>query len=154
NLPLPGSPAFAALATVAYTGPAHSGNGADLRANRANRAPTVDGKLDDWSGATSWSAASVVKDSKLTAPKNAADLSARFLVGYDDSGFYLGTVVTDDVHVENKLTRDFELWKGDDVELWFDTNLAGDFTKDPGDADDFQLGLSPGDFQGFTPQAV
>ncbi|HMA37784.1 MAG TPA: sugar-binding protein, partial [Chloroflexia bacterium] len=152
--PILGGAAFGPPSGVAYTGPRRAGNGDDLRANRALQAPTIDGALDDWSGAAHWPAPYVVADPKLTPPQGAADLSAAFLIGYDDTNFYLGATITDDVHVQNGLTRGLELWKGDDVELWFDTNLAGDFTLDPGNDDDFQLGFSPGDFAQFGPEAA
>jgi hypothetical protein len=150
--PILGGPAFAAAGPITYTGARREGNGADLHANRANRAPTIDGKLDDWAGATRWPAQYRITD--LSAAKNAADLSANFMVGYDTSGFYIGATITDDVHVQNKLTRGSELWKGDDIELWFDTDLPGDFKVDPGNKDDVQIGLSPGDFAQLGAEAV
>jgi hypothetical protein len=149
--PIFGGPAFAAAGPVTYTGARRQGNGADVHANRANRAPTIDGKLDDWQGATRWPAQYRVTD--LPAAKNAADLSANFMIGYDTSGFYIGAVITDDVHVQNKLTRGYQLWKGDDIELWFDTDLPGDFKVDPANQDDVQIGLSPGDFAQLGPEA-
>ena len=79
-----------------------------------------------------------------------ADLSANFAFAYDDANFYSSAVITDNVHVQTARTRGLELWKGDDVELWFDTNLPGDFTLDPPMRErcktTVQLGLSPGDF--------
>ncbi|HUS15770.1 MAG TPA: protein kinase [Chloroflexia bacterium] len=152
------TPAFTAPAAVAYAGPRRdaAGSGADLHANRAQRAPTVDGKLDDWTGASTWPAAYRVTD--LPGATGPADLSAQFLIGYDATNFYLGAVVTDNIHVQNAKTRGTELWKGDDIELWFDTNLAGDFSLDPGNQgtlkDDFQLGFSPGDFAGLAAESV
>ena len=150
--PILGGPAFAAAGPITYTGARRQGNGADVHANRANRAPTIDGKLDDWQGATHWPAQYRVTD--LSAAKNAADLSANFMFGYDTSGFYIAATITDDVHVQNKLTRGSELWKGDDIELWFDTDLPGDFKVDPANQDDVQIGLSPGDFAQLGPEAV
>jgi hypothetical protein len=150
--PILGGPAFAAAGPITYTGARRQGNGADVHANRANRAPTIDGKLDDWAGATHWPAQYRVTD--LSAAKNAADLSANFMFGYDTSGFYIAATITDDVHVQNKLTRGSELWKGDDIELWFDTDLPGDFKVDPANQDDVQIGLSPGDFAQLGPEAV
>ena len=50
------------------------------------------------------------------------------------------------------------LWQGDHVELWFDTQLQLDFNSESDSEDDFQLGISPGndkdvpaDFFFFTP---
>jgi hypothetical protein len=65
----------------------------------------------------------------------------------------VAAVVTDNVHVQSTRTRGGDLYKGDDIEIWFDTDLAGDFASREGNADDFQLGLSPGDFEGLAPEA-
>lgn len=160
--PAGGDSPFAAPAPVTYRGPFNKegsqDTGADLHANRANRAPTIDGRLDDWGGAARWPAAYLVQDSRLTDPAGAADLSAGFMIGYDAANFYLGATITDNIHVQNAKTRGLELWKGDDVELWFDTDLPGDFGLDPGNAgplqDDYQVGLAPGDFGSLAPEAV
>jgi hypothetical protein len=148
------STAFAAPAPVSYTGPRRQGKGADVHANRANRAPTIDGSLDDWSGASSWPAASLLLDDAHHPWKDPADLSASFLIGYDDSQFYLGAVITDNTHVQNEMTRDLALYKGDDIELWFDRDLPGDFDNAKANDDDLQMGLSAGDFGRLGPQAV
>ena len=66
----------------------------------------------------------------------------------------MAVVVTDDLHVQNAQTRGENLWKGDDVELWFDFDLAGDFDRTAGNADDVQVGLSAGDFAKLGPEAV
>ena len=155
SLPVPAlGPAFAAPAAITYTGPRRQGNGDDLHANRAQRAPTIDGKLDDWAGANTWPARYPAPG--LRPPTSTADLSATFAFAYDDANFYSSAVITDNVHVQTARTRGLELWKGDDVELWFDTNLPGDFTLDPANAgalqDDWQLGLSPGDFAAQAPE--
>ena len=146
--------AFAAPAPVAGTGPVRQDNGSDVHANHALHAPTIDGKLGDWTGANTWPAANALADAKVSRPTGPSDLSAGFVFGYDATNFYLGATITDNVHVQNNLTRGLELWKGDDIELWFDTDLAGDFTLDPGNGDDVQLGLSPGDFAKLGAEAV
>jgi hypothetical protein len=157
GLPVPTlGPAFAAPAAVTYTGPRRTGNGDDLHANRALRAPTIDGNLDDWAGAASWPARYPAPG--LRPPTSTADLSATFAFAYDDANFYASAVITDNVHVQTARTRGLELWKGDDVELWLDTNLAGDFAVDPANAgalkDDWQIGLSPGDFAALAPESI
>ncbi len=146
--------AFAAPAPQTWTGPLRRDNGGDIHANHANRAPTIDGSLADWTGANTWIAANELADAKVSRPTDPADLSAGFVFGYDATNFYLGATITDNVHVQNSLTRGLALWQGDDIELWFDTDLAGDFTLDPGNGDDVQLGLSPGDFAKLGPEAV
>jgi hypothetical protein len=93
-------------------------------------------------------------------PQGPDDLSAQFQFAWDDNNFYVAAIITDDVHVQFAGTRGYDLFKGDDIEMWFDLDLAGDFDK-PHDfvkgtnsGDDFQLGLSPGDFGELLPEAV
>ena len=144
-------PGFDAPVAVTYQGPLRKDNGADIRLGRARRPPTIDGDLADWAGATAFTPRHLVLNQGW---KGVDDLTARFGAAYDADSFYIAVVVTDDVHVQHAQTRGNNLWRGDDVELWFDLKLADDFTRDPGDADDWQIGLSPGDFAAFPPEAV
>ena len=104
-------------------------------------------------GRRRWPAPFAVTDAPLTPPRDPADMSAAFLFGYDDTAFYLGAVITDDVHVQTAQTRDGNLWNGDEVEIWLDTNLPGDFDVDPLNGDDFQFAFSPGNFADLGAQA-
>jgi len=71
------------------------------------------------------------------------DLAASFKIGWDASYLYLGVKVRDDVFVQNATGQD--LFKGDSLEVLMDTNVPGDFYYNVDSADDFQLGISPGD---------
>lgn len=53
--------------------------------------------------------------------------------------------VRDDTPVQTQ--SGWEMFRGDSVELWLDTDLAGDFDTREGNADDWQFGFSPGNFQ-------
>ena len=64
---------------------------------------------------------------------------------------YLAVQVTDDVHAQNA-TGD-AIFKGDDVDLQIDADLAGDFDTDALNADDGQIGLSPGNLQNRSPES-
>ena len=123
-------------------------NGSPVTAAFLPSPPSIDGQLGDWSstsysvdqvsfGAASWSGSS--------------DLSATFRIGWDTQNLYLALSVTDDTHVQ--VSRASQLYKGDDVEIQLDVDLVGDFHTRTMSADDYQLGLSAGDFRNRLPEA-
>ena len=146
--------AFATPGPHVYTGPTRKANGPDINVPQALMPPAIDGDLSDWAG----SSPNPVKVPYFSAGnslwKGTQDLSASFYFAWDANDFYVGAIITDDVHVQLPTTRGYNLYYGDDVELWFDTNLPGDFTTADGNSDDYQLGLSPGDFKTLGPEAV
>jgi serine/threonine protein kinase len=150
----PGAARFQEPGERTYSGPVRENNGPDIRIPLALVPPTMDGNLADWAGAAPgpFPATNVTYEQgrQWAGPD---DLGAEFKFAWDSSNFYVAVVVTDNVHVQTTRTRGTDLYKGDDVELWFDTDLAGDFASREGNADDFQLGLSPGDFEGLAPEA-
>lgn len=155
-----GAVRFQAPGPITYSGPVRTGNGPDIRVPRALEPLTIDGDLSDWAGAEQWAVPAFenityinekVRDLRWEGPD---DLSATFHFAWDDSNFYIGTVVTDDVHVQTAATRSYSLYNGDDIEIWFDLDLVGDFDAGTGNGDDYQLGLSPGDFASQGPEAV
>jgi serine/threonine protein kinase len=150
----PGAQRFAEPGPRTYNGPPREGNGPDISIPLALVPPVIDGNLDDWAGA----APGPFPAPHITYEKGREwggpdDLGAEFNFAWDSSNFYVAVVVTDNVHVQTTRTRGGDLFKGDDIEIWFDTDLAGDFVSREGNADDFQLGLSPGDFEGLAPEA-
>ncbi|HEX8229087.1 MAG TPA: protein kinase [Chloroflexia bacterium] len=154
-----GTNRFQAPGPTTYSGPVRTGNGPDIHVPRSLQPITIDGDVSDWAGAEQWAvpAADItyinekVRDLRWEGPN---DLSATFNFAWDDANFYIGAVVTDDVHVQTANTRSYSLYNGDDIEIWFDLDLAGDFNAAAGNGDDFQLGLSPGDFASHGPEAV
>lgn len=116
-------------------------NGTPVTASYVSTPPTIDGDLSDWSalpesadintfGASYWSGTS--------------DLSADFNVQWDDDNLYLAVDVTDDVH--SQTYSGYNLYKGDEVEILLDANLASDLNTAVLDSDDYQIALSPGNF--------
>lgn len=150
---------FLAPGPVTYAGSLRKDNGPDIHVPHALLPVTIDGDLSDWAGAEQWAVAAPyityinpnVKGLQWDGPK---DLSATFNFAWDDTYFYVSAVVTDETHVQTAGSRNYDLYKGDDVEIWFDTDLAGDFQTPSANGDDYQIGLSPGDFAGLGPQAV
>jgi hypothetical protein len=101
----------------------------------------VDGLLDEWSASTVEVANVVFGSEHWDGP---ADLSSRAFFAYDTRNLYLAASVTDDI-VSQPSTGD-QLHLGDSLELQLDTDLAGDFQSKTYSTDDWQIGLSPGDF--------
>lgn len=80
------------------------------------------------------------------------DLSTQAWVGWSADGLYMAFNVTDDKLVQN--TADANIWHGDYMELQVDTELMADYG-DPGmSGDDYQIGISVGDFAGRAPATI
>lgn len=84
-----------------------------------------------------------------TGPK---DLSAQAWVGWATEGLYLAFKVLDDKLVQT--ASDAGLWHGDYMELQLDTQLEKDYTDSEMSDDDYQLGISTGDFAKVPPALI
>ncbi len=114
-----------------------------LVASRPATAPTIDSDLSEWTldlrldqnafGGDQWT--------------GVGDDAAEYALAWDDNRLYLAVRVSDDVFVQTQ--RGETIFRGDSLELLFDSELGGDFTSTELSADDTQLGLSPGDFAGI-----
>lgn len=78
------------------------------------------------------------------------DLSAKVYSMWDEEKLYLFFDITDDRLRQTQ--QGVNMWKGDHVELWFDTSFL-DVKAKPANNDDFQIGLSTGDFDSLPPEA-
>jgi GH18 family chitinase len=114
----------------------------------------IDGKLDDWPGASTFS----LKDKSQIAYKLSSnswtgpqDLSADIWVGWAEDGLYFAVKVVDNQHVQT--SADSSLWHGDYVEWQLDTQLEQDYNEPGMNADDYQIGISAGDFANVPPVA-
>ena len=101
--------------------------------------PVLDGDWGEWT-TTQFPISYVVygKDSW----SNKDDLEAAFRIGWDNNYLYLAVKVRDDKYVQK--ATGVEIYKGDSIELLLDVDLYGDFYDQTLNADDYQLGLSPG----------
>jgi hypothetical protein len=79
------------------------------------------------------------------------NFSAEAWAGWTAEGLYFAFQVKDDIHVQPK--ADSDLWHGDHIELQFDTLLDKDYTNPGMNDDDYQIGLSLGDFDKVPPVA-
>lgn len=117
-------------------------NGTPVTVAYRNETITIDGDLSDWT-TTSYTANETVPyaGSGWSGP---GDLSATFHIVWDADYLYLAVKRTDDTFVQTSWGR--YMYKGDDVEIQLDTDLAGDFYTASMSQDDYQIGLTPGNF--------
>ncbi len=110
--------------------------------------PVIDGDLTEWTDVpTTTSSYQVYAHSSWDGTK---DVSAAWQLGWDEANLYVAVTVTDDTHVQTQTGN--QIFRGDSVDMQFDTDRAGDYgpTLSP---DDFQLILSPGNFADLPPSA-
>jgi len=117
-------------------------NGSPVTAVYLSAAPVIDGVLNEWSS-TAYRADKTVPSagSNWSGP---SDLSATFYIGWDANALYIGVSRTDDTIVQ--ISTSYNMYKGDDVEIHLDVDLPGDFSSVTMSADDYQMGLSAGNF--------
>lgn len=123
-------------------------NGTPVTAALLTTPPTIDGDLSEWT-TSAYPAGHIVHGATLWT--GGSDLSAVFYAGWDASNLYLAVRVTDDQFVQ--VSTGALMYRGDIVELQFDADLSGDFDQDTLSSDDYQIGLSPGNFDGILPEA-
>ncbi len=129
--------------------PARVRPGEALRVPHAARPPVLDGAL-----AGDWAGEGYPVDYVVYGPENLSgpnDLNGRLWFAWDDQTFYLATLVQDDVF--SQPSRGEQLYLGDSVEIQWDVDLQGDFDSNEFNADDWHIGLSPGNFRDTPPEA-
>jgi len=108
--------------------------------------PPIDGDLTEWTTLPYPISEPIWGTANWRGP---ADLSAAWQAAWDDLFLYLAVRVKDDTFVQNATGEN--LYKGDSLEVWLDTD-PGSRTTALGDHD-FQLGLSPGNLTSPPAQA-
>jgi hypothetical protein len=103
-------------------------------------APVIDGVWDEWGGVQAYTCNYVVYGGEQRT--DSADLGASVKIGWDWNYLYLATKISDDIYAQNASGQD--LYKGDSLELLFDSYLFEDFYWAEMSNDDYQLGISPG----------
>ncbi len=138
----PPSPAPVATSTSAPAGSQPSRpNGPLIHAVHFSSSPAIDAQGSEWpSNLPNAIDQLVFKAPNFNGP---FDQSGRFAMGWDANNLYLYVVIQDDVHVQTQHGE--TLFQGDSLEIQFDADLGGDFSDNHLSADDFQLGLSPGE---------
>jgi len=123
-------------------------NGTPMEASFLAQAPTVDGDLGEWS-TTPYSLTQLVYGASRWS--GLADSSAVLYLGWDDTHLYLAARVTDDQYVQ--VSKGSSLYLGDGLEIQLDADLASDFFVAELSGDDYQIGLSAGNFGSIAPGA-
>ena len=123
-------------------------NGLPVTAEYLTQPPVIDGDLSEWTGDQYGVNNVVFGASNWTG---GADLSGTYSVGWDSANLYLAIKVTDDKFVQ--MSKGAYIYKGDSAEILLDSNLAGDFSGASLSTDDYQIGLSPGNFGSIQPEA-
>ncbi|MFP3855382.1 MAG: sugar-binding protein [Anaerolineales bacterium] len=123
-------------------------NGQLLTAIRLQQPPTIDANLEEWPNQR-YSATEVVYGRSNWS--SGSDLSASFILAWDEANLYLAADVNDDTHVQ--LGRGNTIYQGDSLEILLDAMLHADFNTTQLSPDDFQVGLSPGDFNSRPTEA-
>jgi hypothetical protein len=137
----PADAAMLAQARLSGLARYRSGNGGVLFAYPAAATVRVDGDLTEWE-TTTYPLRDVAFGRE--AWRDAADLSGLLQLVWDETYLYLAIQARDDRHVQERYGRN--LYLGDSMELQFDGDLQRDFEDEVFSADDFQIGISPGNF--------
>jgi hypothetical protein len=114
---------------------------------RLTTAPTLNADLSDWpEGPTAVSSHVVHRSDGVTRSPSA---QAVWRLGWDEDNLYVGTAVTDDIHVQTQQGN--QIFRGDSLELQIETNPTRNArTLGP---TNFQIALSPGNFGDIPPSA-
>jgi hypothetical protein len=128
-----------------------SSNGPDITATAITFPISIDGDLSEWQGLPCMVVDKMnqISYGDTTQWSGPEDLSGEVCYGWDNENLYIAFRVWDSIIVQ-KFTGS-SLWKGDHVELWFDTQLQLDFDSAEAGDDDYQIGVSPGDFRSVSP---
>jgi len=114
-----------------------------LTVPRAATAPTIDGDLSDFTGETYTIPNTALWEGETT---DAADLTGKFQVEYDDQYLYVAVDVTDDTVVSNIAPNDIKgHWRSDSVEITIDPSGAG---ASENTLTTFKTGIFPFDTEG------
>lgn len=76
--------------------------------------------------------------------------SAVYYLGWDSNYFYMAMEVNATPVVQMAVGSN--MWQGDHIELWFDTELQKDFDLTQPNKAIFQIGISPGNFDFLRPE--
>jgi hypothetical protein len=120
----------------------------DIVVGRMLAPATLDAEAAEWAGVGAIPSAYRV----FAAPEwdGSDDLDVSWQLAWDPENLYGFVTVVDDSHVQTQAGN--SAFRGDSVELQIDTERDADFG--PGfSPDDFQISLSPGDFQSIPPSA-
>ncbi len=122
-----------------------------LTASKAVQPVKIDGKLDDWDK-VSWTLLNKRTQAVYGPGAWAGPHDAGFKIAFawEPEALLIAVDATDNVLVQE--FKGADMWEGDHVELWVDADLYGDYNEAVNSSDDFQFGLSPGNFKDVPPE--
>lgn len=120
----------------------------DTLAIRIEEPIFVDGNLAEWPAVVPLISEHIVYQDESW--DGSEDLVLIWQLAWDDIYLYLGITAVDDIHVQTETGN--QVYKGDSVSLQIDTDRAGDLSAQVS-PDDFQIDISPGNFDNIPPSA-
>jgi len=108
---------------------------------------TIDGRLEDWNDVPGTISLNTQEHATYSGAnwKGPQDLSAQVQLAWRQEALFVAVKVTDNVFRQSE--RGSNLWKGDHVELYLDTAPDTDAGNNVFGPRQFQIGISPGNFQ-------
>ncbi len=104
--------------------------------------PIIDGDPGDWVGIWYTANYPTFGQGFFAGQK---DLSAEFKLGWDAEYLYIGIQVRDSLFAQQATGS--QIYRGDSLEIFLDSDLGGDFSSNVLSGDDFQFGFSPGNLR-------
>jgi hypothetical protein len=124
-----------------YSGPAIRG-GPSIVADYMESANALDGDLAGWTPPIQKVIDEVVYGEEYHTGD--ADCSGTVQVGWNEDYLFLGVRVKDDKYVQEAVKE--QIYLGDSIEILFDRYVSGDYYLQAMTSDDYQLGISPGQY--------
>lgn len=132
--------------TTAFEGPAVR-PGPSITADYLDKNLTIDGDLYEWDSPIQKVINYVVFGAGYWS--NAEDSSGTVVAAWDEDYLYIGVRVIDEKYVQQ--ATDEKIYLGDSIEVHFDRYVSADYSLHTMSADDYQIGISPGQY-GITTQ--
>jgi hypothetical protein len=110
-------------------------NGGTVEAYYTSTAPAIDGSAADWPDA--------MLEKVPYAVVGSTDNRAKFALRWNNTYLFLIAII-EDADFSQETSGGANLYKGDSIEILFDRDLKLDYCSTTMDADDYQLGISPG----------
>lgn len=149
--PAPTQPPLAptvTLASPAAEATLEEGPGGAIEAQRASSATRIDGDLSDWADSAAYGSTFIVFNDE--GWDRTDDVIAYWRLGWDDENLYVAAQVEDDTHVQTQQGN--TIFMGDGLSIQIDTQRDSDLGPSLS-PDDYQINLSPGDFDRNPPAA-
>ena len=126
---------------VSFEGPAVR-SGPSISADYLDKNLNIDGDLYEWDPPIQ----KVINYVVFGADKwtNADDSSGTVVAAWDEDYLYIGVRVRDDKYVQEGKKE--QMYLGDSIEILFDRYVSADYSLHTMSADDYQLGISPGQY--------